>query len=115
MTSEVMAFMNPTPHGVRMRLVIAVLVFVVFTGWSITVAVAHGPTGFLSLAAREPWAMQMLIDLVLALLVATAWVRSDAKRRGLPWIPYVALAPILGSPPVLAYIVHRELVARKKP
>ena len=107
--------MNPTPHVEFMRLAIAVLAFVAFTGWSITVAVAHGPTGFLSLAAREPWALQMLIDLVIALIVATGWVRSDAKKRGLPWIPYVVLAPILGSPPVLAYIVHREFVAMKKP
>ncbi|MGV3621238.1 MAG: hypothetical protein ACO1OB_10495 [Archangium sp.] len=98
-----------------MRLTIAVLVFVVFTGWSITIAIAHGSTGFLALAAREPWAMQMLIDLVLALLVATAWVRSDAKKRGLPWLPYVVLAPILGSPPVLAYIVHREFAATRTP
>ena len=30
-------------------------------------------------------------------------------------VNYVVLAPILGSPPVLAYLVHREFAARRKP
>lgn len=111
MTSEVMVFMHVAAHLRAMRLAIALVVFVAFTGWSITVAIANGPTGFLSLAAREPWAMQMLLDLVISLIVATGWVRGDAKQRGLPWLPYVVAAPILGSPAVLAYLVHREFAA----
>ena len=94
-----------------MRLALALLVFVAFTGWSTSVAIAHGSTGFLTLAAREPWALQMLLDLLLSLFVAMAWVRGDAQQRGLPWVPYVVLAPILGSPAVLAYLVHREFAA----
>lgn len=111
MTSEVMAPTTPRAHSVAMRLLLALLVFVGFTGWTISIILAHGLFGFLTLAAREPWAMQLSIDLLLALFVSMAWVRSDAKQRGLPWVPYVVLAPVLGSPPVLAYVVHRELAA----
>lgn len=115
MTSEVMAWGHGRAHSDGMRLLTALLVFVVFTGWTITIAVEHGLFGFLTVAAREPWAMQMLVDLALALFVATGWVRVDAKRRGLPWLPYVVAAPIVGSPAVLAYLVHREAAALRKP
>lgn len=115
MTSEVIAFVQGGEHVERMRFALAVLVFVAFTGWTLSIIVAHGLFGFLSLAGREPWAMQMLLDLLLALFGSMAWVRVDAKQRGLPWIPYVALAPLIGSPAVLAYVVHREFVALKKP
>lgn len=112
MTSEVMALMTTRAHLVTMRLPILVAVFVAFTGWSISVAVSHGPIGFLTLALREPWAMQMLIDLAISLFVAWSWLRHDARERGINPVPYMIGTAFLGSPVVLAYLIHRELKRR---
>ncbi len=96
-----------------MRLLLLLAVFVVFTGWSTSVAVAHGPLGFLTLSLEHPWALQMLLDLFIALFVAWAWLRHDAKQRGIPALPYQVATFFLGSPAVLAYLIHREIRAKR--
>ncbi len=93
-----------------MRLVSLIVLFVVFTGWSLSVVASQGFTGFLTLSAREPWAAQMLVDLTISLLVAWSWLRPDARARGInPW-PYLLATLPLGSIAVLAYLIHREWV-----
>jgi hypothetical protein len=95
-----------------MRLALAVTSFVLFTSWSLWVAATHGPLGFLPLASKEPWAAQMLVDLVISLALAMGWLVPDAKRSDIsPW-PYVALTLLVGSISPLAYLVHRETVRR---
>lgn len=94
-----------------MRLAFLVTLFLGFTGWSLTVAIANGPFGFLSLAAREPWHLQVLLDLAISLFVAWSWLRHDAKQRGIPAWPYQLGTVALGSIGVLAYLIHRELRA----
>lgn len=96
-----------------MRLAVLVVLFVAFTGWSLSVVVGSGPVGFISLAGREPWAAQMLVDLSIALFVAWSWLRHDAKARGIPAWPYVIATLAVGSIGVLAYLIHRELVGRR--
>lgn len=96
-----------------MRLIILVVVFVAFTVWSSTVAFSHGLLGFLTLAAREPWAAQMLVDLFLSFFVAWSWLRHDAKERGIAAWPYIVGTLALGSIGTLAYLIHRELVGRR--
>ncbi|MBE2252320.1 MAG: hypothetical protein IAE78_22490 [Myxococcus sp.] len=96
-----------------MRLAVLVVVFLAFTLWSSTIALAHGPIGFLTLAAREPWAAQMLVDLFLAFFVAWTWLRHDAKARQIAAWPYIVATATLGSIGVLAYLIHRELVGRR--
>ncbi|MGV3621239.1 MAG: hypothetical protein ACO1OB_10500 [Archangium sp.] len=98
-----------------MKLAVGIVGFIAFTIWTITIMLAHGVFGFLALAAREPWGGQMFVDLGIALLFSVAWVRSDGKQRGLPWVPYALLAPVIGSPVLFAYLIHREVVALKKP
>jgi len=105
------------PHGRAyledMKLsVIAGIVLVPFTTFSMWVVAKYGYLGFLALAAREPWALQMLLDLVIALAIALGWLRADAKKRGIAAWPYVIATAVLGSPAILAYIVHRGLIAR---
>lgn len=97
-----------------MRLPVLLAVFVVFVAYSVTVIATDGPVGFLTLAWRERWAMQMLVDLALALSVAWVWLRRDAAARGLPAWPYQLATVALGSVGVLAYLVHREVVARRQ-
>jgi hypothetical protein len=86
---------------------IAALVIAGFGAFSVWVAATHGYTGFLSLVRREPWGLQMLLDLAIALSFAIGWMRHDAKRRGITSWPYVAMTIALGSLGVLAYVVRR--------
>lgn len=96
-----------------MRLIILVVVFIAFTIWSTTIAYSHGLLGFVTLAAREPWAAQMLVDLFLSFFVAWSWLRHDARERGIAAWPYIVGTLLLGSIATLAYLIHRELVGRR--
>ena len=80
-----------------------VVLFIAFTGYSVFVTVAEGYWGFLTLAMRERWALQVVLDLGIAITVAWAWLRHDAKARGITAWPYQLATA------VLAYLIHREL------
>jgi len=90
--------------GMNRRLVAAVVLlpFAVFSSW---VVWRHGYLGFLSLARAEPWALQMLLDLVIACTIAIGWMRADARRNGVNALPYVIATLALGSIGPLAYLV----------
>jgi hypothetical protein len=90
-----------------MKKILPLLVLVPFFGWSSLVIVEHGYFGFVTLSLREPWALQMLLDLSISLFVVGMWMRKDAQARGInPW-PYLLLMPFLGSIGALFYLVHR--------
>ncbi|MDQ3031657.1 MAG: DUF2834 domain-containing protein [Myxococcota bacterium] len=97
----------------NVRLFAALAVLVPFTAYSVLVAADHGPLGFIELAMREAWATQMLLDLLIALGLFAVFAYPDARARGLPFWPYVVGCALLGSPAALAYVVHRELAARR--
>ena len=96
-----------------MRLIVLASLFVVFTTYTVSVMVAHGHDGFLTLAGQEPWAMQLLLDLLLMLGLFVAWLVPDAKAHKLPVWPYVLLTLVMGSMGALVYLVHREIVRRR--
>jgi hypothetical protein len=98
-----------------MRLITLIAVFAAFTLWSLTVAIGHGPLGFITNALEHPWGMQVLIDLSIALFVAWSWLRHDARERGIPAWPYILGTLTLGSIGVLAYLIHRELRGKASP
>ena len=91
---------------------VAALVLAAFGAFSVWVVAGYGYTGFLSLAAREPWALQMLLDLVIACSFAVGWMIKDARKRDIkPW-PYVVTTMFLGSIGLLVYVVRRGLTAK---
>ena len=96
-----------------MKKILPALLLVPFTVYSTLVIVEHGYFGFLTLAAREPWGMQMLLDLSIALFLLGAWLRRDARERGLPALPYLVMLPFLGSIAALGYLVHRGIGASR--
>lgn len=98
------------PGGMTRTLsVVALVILVPFLVYSFWVVGEHGYFGFLELAGREPWALQILLDLVLACLIYSVWLVPDARARGIaPW-PYLALTLVAGSVGGLAYLVHRGL------
>ena len=88
--------------------VIATLVLIPFALYSLWVVVAHGPLGFLTLARREPWAMQMFIDLGIYCVLGIVWMVSDARRRQVRVWPFVLVAILAGSLGPLAYLALRK-------
>ena len=91
------------------RTVITAVVLLAFTAYSLIVVFQHGYFGFATLAWHQPWAMQMLIDLSIALFLVSRWLKRDAQTRGINALPYLIALPFLGSISPLIYMVHREL------
>jgi hypothetical protein len=100
------------PASFRITAVVAAVVLVAFGAFSLWVTAGYGFTGFISLAAREPWALQILIDLAIACSFALGWLIKDARKRGLAAWPYVVATLLVGSFGLLAYAVRRAFVAR---
>jgi hypothetical protein len=92
-----------------MKKIVPALVLLPFAAFSTIVVVEHGALGFVTLALREPWAMQLLLDLSIALFLVGGWIRRDARKHGIPSLPYLALLPFTGSIAALVYLVHRAI------
>jgi hypothetical protein len=84
------------------------LVAVLFTAYSTLVVVDHGYTGFLHLAWREPWGMQMLLDLTISLTIVSSLLVVDARRRKRAAWPWVLVTLFLGSVGPLWYLALRK-------
>jgi hypothetical protein len=97
-----------------MRLLVAVSAWFIFTAYTCTVMAGHGVLGFALLAGREPWGLQLLLDLLLMMGLFALWIRHDARLHRLPAWPYMVLAVVGGSSGALAYLVHREFVLWKR-
>lgn len=94
------------------RIPLALVVFVVFTVYSLIVVANHGLSGLIDTHAEGGWAIQILLDLVLALTMFWVVAAPDARARGINFWPYLVLTPLLGSIAPLAYFVHRSLRRR---
>jgi len=94
--------------------VFAGAILLAFTAYSLWVVAGAGYLGFLSLAGREPWALQMLLDLVIACAFGIGWMHADARRRGLASWPFVPVVVVLGSIGLLAYVVWRHVAGRSR-
>lgn len=115
MTSEVMAAEPGGGHGgpnendVMQRFrPLFILVAILFTAYSTVVTIEHGYTGFLEVAWREPWAMQMLIDLTLSLTIVCSLLVVDARRRKRAAWPWLVGTLLLGSVAPLWYLALRK-------
>lgn len=94
-----------------MKTLALVVVFLAFTIPSTVLVIDTGYLAFLHLAGREPWALQMLVDLAIACAVFTGWMWKDAAARGLRAWPYALLILTVGSIGILAYLIRRRLGA----
>ena len=89
---------------------LAIIVLAVFGAFSLYITITYGYTGFIAVAGREPWALQMLLDLVIACSFAVGWMIRDARKHGITAWPYVVATVFLGSIGLLAYVVRRGSV-----
>ncbi len=85
----------------------ATFVLIPFLVYSLWVASGYGALGFLALAGREPWAMQMLLDLVIALAFTCGWLVRDARALGRRAWPFVVGTVLFGSIAPLLYVATR--------
>ena len=102
----------PYHEGMQRKTIIAAVVLLSFSAYSLWVVAGHGYTGFLALAWREPWGMQMLLDLVIACSFGINWMIANAKRHAITTWPFVVTTIFLGSVGLLAYVVARGLTRR---
>jgi TRAP-type uncharacterized transport system fused permease subunit len=91
---------------------VLVLALSLFTALSFYGVAVHGYLGFFEALASTTAGIVVFTDLVIALTLTLLWMSSDARERGLPLWPYVALTLALGSVGTLSYLIHRELRAR---
>ena len=88
---------------------LAAIVLIAFVGFSLWVVGNHGLLGFLTLAGREPWALQLLLDLAIACSFGVNWMVRDARGRGLAAWPFVVAVVLVGSMGLLGYVIVRGL------
>lgn len=93
----------------KLRLFSLIGVFAAFSIYTAIIVLDHGYTGFIELALTGGWAMQVFIDLCIALILFAIWMFGDAKERGLPFWPYFIAILTTGSVGALAYLVHRTI------
>jgi hypothetical protein len=109
MTSDVMAEVTVENHTRDMSIrALVLVVFVPFLLFSLWVGATDGPLGFLALAAREPWGLQLLLDLAISLGFVTTWMVLDARRRRVTVWPFVIATILLGSFGPMAYVLARR-------
>ena len=98
---------SPARPSGRPLALVAALVLAGFGAFSVWVVATQGYFGFLAVAGREPWALQMLLDLVISASFAAGWMIADARRRRIAVWPYLVVTVFLGSIGILSYCVRR--------
>ena len=94
------------------RTIVPLVVLVLFGGFTGVLLVEDGFPALIALVLRERLALQMLLDITIAIVLFLTWMIPDAKKRGIPAWPYVVTCLFLGSIGALAYLVHRGLKSR---
>ena len=61
---------------------------------------------FHHLAQPGPWGLQVVTDLVVALVIGLVWMWRDARTRGISPVPYVVLTLATGSFGLLVYLLR---------
>lgn len=88
----------------KLALFVILADFVAFTLW---VLAKGGNLGQVMMLFRAPWAMQVALDLVLALSLVSVWLWTDARKRGRNPLPWVIATCITGSIAPLTYLLLR--------
>jgi hypothetical protein len=117
MTSEVIAARREQPHSgtggffneMSSRLLVLALVIAGFGALSAAALLDVGYWGIIEPHFKSWGAAQVLTDLVILAVLSCIWMVRDAKERGLPAWPFVAITLAAGSFGALFYLVFREL------
>ena len=91
-----------------MRFVLIFGVLAAFGLYSSWVLWTHGYVAIWQAGMASAPALQVLLDLVIACGLISAWMLGDAKARGLNAWPFVAITLAAGSFGPLSYLLWRE-------
>lgn len=97
------------------KLALPLVTLVAFTVYTALVVREHGLLGFIPVHMVGGWALQVFLDLVLALIGFLVLAFPDARRRGINIWPFVAATLLVGSIGMLAYFVRRQLGELRRP
>ena len=81
----------------KSKLFLLLAALIPFTVFSVWVVAKFGYFGFVELALEHPWNMQVLIDLVIMGVLFIGWMIGDARKEGIPSLPYTLATMFLGS------------------
>ncbi|MDF0731550.1 DUF2834 domain-containing protein [Pseudomonas entomophila] len=91
------------------------LIFSLYTGWTMTIAQQSLVAFGLALMAR-PDTAQVVIDLYVMAVLACVWMANDHRARGGTWlgvVPYLLVTAVFVSVGPLLYIVVKGFAARR--
>ena len=90
----------------RIAFGLVVVVYTVITGISMY---EHGYVGLFTHVLDHTAALQVFLDLCVALFLVGGQMRKDAQARGVTVWPFLVALPFLGSAAALAYIALRQI------
>lgn len=91
-----------------LRVLALTTVLVLFAALTTVALLDVGLLGIIEPHFRSWGAAQVFVDLVIIALLACVWMVGDARTRGLPAWPFVALTLVAGSFGPLVYLLWRE-------
>jgi hypothetical protein len=87
--------------------VVAAVVLVAFTAFTLWVTEAYGLGGFFGWVFHNAATTQVFVDLSISLTLAMLAITADARARGKPSWPYWVLALLTGSiGPLVYWVIH---------
>lgn len=101
----------------NLRLFLLLDIFIAFVAYTIWAVLEVGFIGLLTnpqtfAGTSVPiGGLQIAIDLVIAIVIATGFLWKDAKARGINYWPFLILTLFTGSIALLAYLIARQLRA----
>lgn len=103
-----------TTGALRSKALAALAVLALFGAYSVWVVAGQGLSGLVAVVSAEPWALQVLLDLVIACSFAVGWLVHDARRRSIAAWPFVIATLLVGSIGLLGYVVWRGLATPRR-
>ncbi len=97
-----------------MKKILIIFVILVFSAVTAIPILEYGLMGFLKNSINNSGSFQIFIDLVIASGLVIIWMFHDAKKNGLPRIPYIVFTVIAGSFGSLFYLLHRQFILDKR-
>jgi hypothetical protein len=91
------------------------LVLIGFSALTVHAIATYGYIGYFQVLFSNLASIHLSVDIFIALTLVFVWMSVDARERGLPFWRYAAAGLFFGSVGPLAYLIHREVRARRAP
>ena len=97
------------------KTLLLVVVLVAFSALTFEAIATYGYIGYFQALLSNLASVHVSADVFIALTLVFIWMSIDAKERGLPFWRYAVAGFFFGSVGPLAYLIHREVRARRAP